>query len=1114
MNLTEPQKLAEISEKEREKRVQELLNVADMAINRTYLAQAGTYVPVKLDKTPDRNCLKIFRIKRIVYSPEDNIVEKLKTFYLTLSNLPLNPSIIMIITNKELQGDEKKDRELSFFLGIRTKQVNGSKELQKMLKDSFTGTFMGSELYPKFKDPLKSYEKCPNLVCVSAIPSVKKDDDEKMAHIGMEQFIDVMREKEYCAVLIANSVANSVIQSRKRDLENIYSSLSIYQKQTFTFNENDSTSVTEGTNQSFSISENTGESFTSTQSESFTESEGHSTGNAHSRGNSNSVNSEGNSFGFNSSYSSSSSENWSKSQTHSFSTAKGTTNSRGVSVSDGSQHSDTTTRGTTNGITLELENKNVSNMLQELEQALEQIKQSEACGLWECAAYFATENPVDALFAANTYKALALGNNSHEGSSYITSWINPQSAKEKECVRNIFEYVQNGLHPILESPLEGSFHTISPTNAVNGNSLPYFFSLPLKSVPGLVVDEIAAFERSVFTKKIASEPSENSEGMPSSPPPIPIQLGKVFHMGQEESTKVFLDLNGFTSHCFIAGSTGSGKSHTMRKIIEEIVKHEERKINFLVIEPAKGEYKKDFRNLAGIQIFTTNPFCERLLNINPFRFPEGIHVLEHIDRLLNIFYSCWELTAAMPAILKKSIEQSYERIGWDLTNSFYLYGDKIVYPTFADVVETLKEVIANSAYAPEAKSNYTGALVTRVESLASGVMHKIFCSPVDISYEDLFDARVIVDLSRLGSSETKTLIMGIMVTLLSEYRMSVAQSKNLTNSQLQHVTIIEEAHNLLKNTEHSNTASPLVSKSVETISNAIAEMRTYGEGFIIVDQSPTAVDISAIKNTNTKIVMRLPEQSDCEAMANAMGLDENQQKEIAKLLQGKALIMQNDWTSTVMVAIDKAGEQNLSGIPEIISPEENRKIRSQLALKLTEIGYYTNDDFPQNENSTLTNGKTFSQLWQEFDDLLKKAEEQFINTIPQAGESIERPGIGSAKCAEIRNICKYYRNNLFDKTTFKATLAEFIMTILECENCWKQFSCKQSPYHFKINFSEILKCYVHESCIGDENFANMCNLLKKHLVDSPFILKHGGSITQYDQFRAAFDDVDKNQAEN
>ena len=68
---------------------------------------------------------------------------------------------------------------------------------------------------------------------------------------------------------------------------------------------------------------------------------------------------------------------------------------------------------------------------------------------------------------------------------------------------------------------------------------------------------------------------------------------------------------------------------------------------------------------------------------------------------------------------------------------------------------------------------------------------------------------------------------------------------------MRHITILEEAHNILKcnsveqGGEHGNVAG----KSVEMISNAIAEMRTYGEGFIIVDQSPSAVDASAIRNT-------------------------------------------------------------------------------------------------------------------------------------------------------------------------------------------------------------------------------------------------------------------------
>ena len=61
--------------------------------------------------------------------------------------------------------------------------------------------------------------------------------------------------------------------------------------------------------------------------------------------------------------------------------------------------------------------------------------------------------------------------------------------------------------------------------------------------------------------------------------------------------------------------------------------------------------------------------------------------------------------------------------------------------------------------------------------------------------------------------------------------------------------MLEEAHNLLKRTskEQNQEGANMVGKSVEMISNSINEMRTYGEGFIIIDQSPMAVDSSAIE---------------------------------------------------------------------------------------------------------------------------------------------------------------------------------------------------------------------------------------------------------------------------
>ena len=93
------------------------------------------------------------------------------------------------------------------------------------------------------------------------------------------------------------------------------------------------------------------------------------------------------------------------------------------------------------------------------------------------------------------------------------------------------------------------------------------------------------------------------------------------------------------------------------------------------------------------------------------------------------------------------------------------------------------------------------------------------------------------------------------------------------------------------------------------IANAIAEMRTYGESFIIVDQSPSAVDASAIRNTNTKIIMRLPDESDRRYAGKSLGLKDAQLDEIAKLSQGVALVYQNNWVEPVLCKIEKYNDK-------------------------------------------------------------------------------------------------------------------------------------------------------------------------------------------------------------
>jgi hypothetical protein len=351
-------------------------------------------------------------------------------------------------------------------------------------------------------------------------------------------------------------------------------------------------------------------------------------------------------------------------------------------------------------------------------------------------------------------------------------------------------------------------------------------------------------------------------------------------------------------HTFVTGSTGSGKSNTIYEMLHRL--KTAYGIPFLVVEPAKGEYKKIFGQCPGVSVYGTNPQKSDLLRINPFRFPSDIHVLEHLDRLVELFNVCWPMYAAMPAILKEAMERAYTEAGWSLENSKNPSGDR--FPNFAELSAQVENVVNESKYSSDSKGDYSGALCTRVRSLTNGLNRLIFNND-DLSDADLFDKNTIVDLSRVGSTETKSLIMGLLVMKLNEYRMTSGK----TNSPLTHITVLEEAHNLLKHTstEQSSESSNLLGKSVEMLANSIAEMRTYGEGFIIADQSPGLLDMSVIRNTNTKIILRLPERSDRELVGKSASLNDEQITELSKLEKGVAAVYQNDWVEPVLVKINK-----------------------------------------------------------------------------------------------------------------------------------------------------------------------------------------------------------------
>lgn len=538
------------------------------------------------------------------------------------------------------------------------------------------------------------------------------------------------------------------------------------------------------------------------------------------------------------------------------------------------------------GTSVEINQYAVTHTLEIIEKQMDRLEKCEALGIWNIATYVFSPDCQLASEVAHMYMSLTQGNESFYEKPSINVWNSQRNVEEtKEAVSYIAKYVRRLIHPtfIKQSGYKANDARywpgeVTPTSIISGAELALAMNLPKKSVPGFSLIKCASFGREIlsYDKDYSGD----------------VHIGKIHHMHHNEKKSVDLNKNSISSHVFITGSTGAGKSNSVYTILKAL------KTTFMVIEPAKGEYKYAFTD--NVQVFGSNPQVGKLLRINPFAFNRGIHVYEHIDRLLDVFNVCWPMYAAMPAVLKDAIIKAYENCGWNLITSTNEKGD--IFPTFVDVCDEIDSIINSSDYSDENKGNYRGSLKTRLNSLTNGINQLIFCNG-NLSDKDLFEQNTIIDLSRIGSNENKSLIMGLLVIRLQEYRMSEA----VFNSELRHVTVLEEAHNLLRraSVSISDEGSNVTEKSVEMIANAIAEMRTYGEGFIIVDQAPSLLDMSAIRNTNTKIILRLPDKDDRELVGRAANLNDEQIRELARLQRGVAAVYQNEWIEPILCMIDK-----------------------------------------------------------------------------------------------------------------------------------------------------------------------------------------------------------------
>lgn len=361
-----------------------------------------------------------------------------------------------------------------------------------------------------------------------------------------------------------------------------------------------------------------------------------------------------------------------------------------------------------------------------------------------------------------------------------------------------------------------------------------------------------------------------------------------------------LDLKQLTKHMFVSGVPGSGKTTA---ILNQLVQLHECGIPFLVFEPAKTEYRvlkrlRDLgadgpRNPAGellgdvLQVYTLGQETLSPLRMNPFEFPRGITLNEHLSALEACFKGALPIAMGpLPALINEAVDEIYARAGWSGTR--VNAGDR-EYPTLDALYSEIQAVFERKNYSGDVRGDLQTAIEVRLGTLLRRSVGRIFDTARSLpDIETLMTRPCVLELDALNEEHTNLMIM----FLLAQVREYVRANRR-SGAGLSHVIVLEEAHNIVGKADESGEegGNPKV-EATKYVTRFLAEVRALGEGIIIADQLPSAVAPEVIKNTNVKLAHRMVAGDDREELGLTMLLDPGQFEEMARLRPGEAFLYQ------------------------------------------------------------------------------------------------------------------------------------------------------------------------------------------------------------------------------
>lgn len=576
-------------------------------------------------------------------------------------------------------------------------------------------------------------------------------------------------------------------------------------------------------------------------------------------------------------------------------------NTQGISHNE--SRSDTLGNSVSTSITLV--NKSAEHAAGVMSKHAARFEKGLGTGLWETGVYLLTEDSYAGQSAAMQLKAVISGKDTslepiriHDLSVLMNKRnsndaISLKTAVADLCIPNILLASKDGC--IVKNNFEDKDENL--TTYLTTEELSCLVNLPQKSVPGIsVIDYSVNF--SLTPQKFKDTDKT-------------IDVGHLVYSGSSSNINVSLPIDTLSRHALVCGVNGSGKTNTVLSILNGFIKENR---PFFVIEPAKTEYvdwaieynktiidpkKKIKIFIPGCEKYTKANYIPDELKINPFEVIElpdsEMRVLSHIDRLKSSFASAFPMQDILPVIMEHLLYKLYTDkcplIDEDDHNTERNRLNK-KFPMLKSVDdEFIKDLMDEIGYARENTQNISAALRTRFRSLTYGWKGKLLNNPklTKMTWDELFGSPVVVNLSYAGDDQDRAFIMSLLLQFLYEYRIAESESGKFSfnTNECRHLVVVEEAHRVMG--RNDNPESPQ-HKSGLMFSNFLSEVRAYGQGMMVVDQVPTRLIEDAIKNTNIKIIHKLVASDDSQRVAECIGLTPEQQRVIAKLSIGQAVL--------------------------------------------------------------------------------------------------------------------------------------------------------------------------------------------------------------------------------